>query len=336
MPELLLGPLLRYVGETDAVIWVETTGPCEVEVLGARERTFCVCGHHYALVHPDGLSPGTRHEYEVHLDGEPAWPPAASDFPPSGFSTFPAEGPLRIAFGSCRVAAPHEPPYSLRKDADDRGREIDALRTLALRMRERPTEEWPHLLLMLGDQVYADEVSPATGAFAESRRDTQEPPGTRVLDYEEYARLYHESWSEPVIRWLLSTVSTAMIFDDHDVHDDWNISAAWVEEMRQTDWWDEHVVAGLMSYRVYQHLGNLAPEAHRDLELLQQVREAGDGAEVLAEFAFRADRQTAGSQWSYCRDVGGTRVVVVDSRAGRVLEEGRRSAGGPRSPWRAR
>ena len=79
-----------------------------------------------------------RHEYEVHLDGEPAWPPAASDFPPSGFRTFPAEGPLRIAFGSCRVAAPHEPPYSLRKDADDRGREIDALRTLALRMRERP------------------------------------------------------------------------------------------------------------------------------------------------------------------------------------------------------
>ena len=36
----------------------------------------------------------------------------------------------------------------------------------------------------------------------------------------------------PTIRWLFSTVSTAMIFDDHDVHDDWNISAAWLEEMR--------------------------------------------------------------------------------------------------------
>ena len=37
-----------------------------------------------------------------------------------------------------------------------------------------------------------------------------------------------------------------MIFDDHDVHDDWNASDAWVEEMRKTDWWDEHIVGGLM------------------------------------------------------------------------------------------
>ena len=92
-------------------------------------------------------------------------------------------------------------------------------------MRGQSREEWPDLLLMLGDQVYADEVSPAAASFAESRRDTDEPPGERVLDYDEYARLYRESWSEPVIRWLLSTVPTAMIFDDHDVHDDWNISA---------------------------------------------------------------------------------------------------------------
>ena len=75
-------------------------------------------------------------------------------------------------FGSCRVAAPHEPPYSLRKDEDERGREVDALHTLALRMRDEPREEWPDVLLMLGDQVYADEVSPATRAFIETRRDT--------------------------------------------------------------------------------------------------------------------------------------------------------------------
>ncbi len=34
MPELLLGPLLRYVGDECAVFWVETDEPCEVEVLG--------------------------------------------------------------------------------------------------------------------------------------------------------------------------------------------------------------------------------------------------------------------------------------------------------------
>ena len=50
MADLVLGPVLRYVGDTQATVWVETDGPCEVEVLGTRERTFHLSGHHYALV----------------------------------------------------------------------------------------------------------------------------------------------------------------------------------------------------------------------------------------------------------------------------------------------
>ena len=86
---------------------------------------------------------------------------------------------------------------------------------------------------MLGDQVYADEVSPETLAFIRKRRDVRKPPGEEVADFEEYTRLYRESWEDSHIRWLLSTVSISMVIDDHDVHDDWNISAAWVEEMQQ-------------------------------------------------------------------------------------------------------
>ena len=36
MPRLLLGPLLRYAGGTQATVWVETDAPCEVAVLDAR------------------------------------------------------------------------------------------------------------------------------------------------------------------------------------------------------------------------------------------------------------------------------------------------------------
>jgi hypothetical protein len=324
MPSLVLGPLLRYVGETEAVIWVETDMACEVEVLGTRERTFCVCDHHYALVCCGGLEPGAWHEYEVLLDGERVWP-RADGFPPSAFRTYPKDTPLKLVFGSCRVAAPHEPPYTLRKDEDERGREIDALHTMAYTMRDQPREEWPDVLLMLGDQVYADEVSPATLAFIETKRDTDDLPGERVLDFEDYTRLYLESWSDPAIRWLMSTVSTAMIFDDHDVHDDWNISEAWLKEMRSHHWWNEHIKGALSSYWVYQHLGNLAPEAHQDDELLNRVKAAEDAEDLLEEFAFRADRETAGTRWSYCRDLGDTRLIVIDSRAGRVLEEGKRS-----------
>jgi hypothetical protein len=324
MPKLILGPLLRYVSEDEATFWVETDAPCEVEVLGTRERTFCVCGHHYAIVCANGLEPSTWHEYEVRLDGELVWPEPDDERPPSAFKTYPKERPLQLLFGSCRVAAPHTPPYSLSKDEDERGREIDALHTLAERMQREDRERWPDALMMLGDQVYADEVSPATMSFLEARRDMDEPPGRRVLDYEEYTELYKESWSDPEIRWLLSTVSSAMIFDDHDVHDDWNSSERWLEEMRATDWWGEHCIGALTSYWVYQHLGNLTPELIRENPILAKLKEDDDGEETLAEFVRGGDREREGSRWSYCRDVGGTRLIVIDSRAGRVLDEGKR------------
>ena len=229
----------------------------------------------------------------MKLDGERVWP-RDDGFPASSFHTYPKETPLQIVFGSCRVAAPHEPPFSLKKDQDERGREIDALRTMALRMRDEPRESWPDVLLMLGDQVDADEVSPGTRSFIETRRDPSEPPGERVLDFEDYTQLYLESWSDPAIRWLFSTVSTAMIFDDHDVHDDWNTSAAWVEEMRAQDWWEDHIVGALGSYWVYQHLGNLAPEAHRDDELLACA--IGTGRLVLPTQILELDRFDVGFQ----------------------------------------
>jgi len=317
--------MLRYVGEQTAVVWVETDRPCEVGVLSATAPTFHVEGHHYALLRIDGLEPGTPHEYEVMLDGERAWPPEDSEYPPSVIRTYPRDGELRVAFGSCRLTVPHEPPYSLPRDEDERARETDALYALAARMRSEPNDRWPQLLLMLGDQVYADEVSPETARYIERTRDTDQPPGERIANFEEYTRLYQEAWGEPTLRWLLSTVSTAMIFDDHDVHDDWNISEAWVEEMRALDWWEGHIESAFMSYWLYQHIGNLGPEDQSDDDLLAKVQASDDGGAALREFAGRADREADGTRWSYCRDLGNTRLIVIDSRAGRVVEEGHRS-----------
>jgi hypothetical protein len=320
MPDLVLGPLHRYAGETEATVWVETSDPCEVEVLGQSERTFCVEGHHYALLMLTGLEPGTTYPYEVRLDGEPRWPEPASPFPPSVIRTLAAGQDLDVAFGSCRVALPHEPPYTLSPDEDERGREWDALYALALRMRDEPPDRWPDRLLMLGDQVYVDEGSPAARERIKARRDTSAPPGLGVKDFEEYTWVYQESWGDPVIRWLLSTVPTAMVWDDHDMHDDWNISASWVREMRAEPWWAERVEGGIMSYWVYQHLGNLTPHELRELDLLRRVRSVADAGPLLREFAHKADHEAEGTRWSYRRDWGRVRLVVVDSRAGRVLD----------------
>src|SRR4051794_20689912 len=131
MADLLLGPLLRYVGATEATVWVETDAPCEVEVLGARAASFSLEGHHYALVRIAGLEPGRRFEYEVELDGERRWPAAGSELPPSVIRTPGPGDTVKIAFGSCRVAAPSEPPYTLTRDEHESGYEFDALRVLA-------------------------------------------------------------------------------------------------------------------------------------------------------------------------------------------------------------
>ena len=289
MTELILGPMLRYVSQTEATVWVETDAPCEVEVLGRRERTFCIDGHHYALVCLDDLEPGSSQEYEVKLDGEPVWP-IDDGFPPSVLRTVSSDGRLRVVFGSCRVAVPHHPPYTLTKDEDpEHGREIDALYALAMRMRELPVEEWPDILLMIGDQVYADEDAPETRQFIRERRGTDGEPGDEVADFEEYTRLYRETWGDEAIRWLLSVVPSAMIFDDHDVHDDWNTSISWLEEMRAKPWWDRRITGALASYWVYQHLGNLSPDEIEERGVLAHVKSEPDAGHALHEWAREVD-----------------------------------------------
>jgi hypothetical protein len=63
------------------------------------------------------------------------------------------------------------------------------------------------------------------------------------------------------------------------------------------------------------------------------VREPGDAAAVLADFAVRADRRAEGIQWSFRRDFSGVRVVVIDSRSGRVLDGERLMVGEAEWQW---
>ena len=321
-PELILGPLLRYAGTEHATFWVETSAPCNVEILGHGARTFSVEGHHYALVVVDDLEPASVTPYDVRLDGRLVWP-LPDGRPQPVVHTRHHERRGRFVFGSCRVGGP--PPSRLTRPWPEDLREIgiDALWTYSKQLQGGEAE-WPDALFLLGDQVYADEVSPRTLEFIESRRDTTLAPGEQIADFEEYTRLYRESWSDPEIRWLFSTVPTAMIFDDHDVHDDWNISWRWVREMRSKPWWEARIKGAFMSYWIYQHLGNLSPPELAAEPMFQLVQEDDDAGPRLRRFAEMCDRESAACRWAYFRDFGKTRLLVVDSRAARVLADDRR------------
>jgi hypothetical protein len=341
MTGLVLGPLLRHVDDTSACIWVETDDAATVALKAgehhAKAPTFRAHGHHYALVCVEGLEPGSRTPYTVEIDGRQVWPEPDSRYPDPQIATISPDKKIRLAFGSCRTSVTHD-------KAGNKLHGVDAMRAYALRMAgitdqahdddPDPGDQvrWPDLLLFLGDQVYADETTDEMKRFIESRRSLEEPPWAELKDWEEYAHLYKLAWSDPANRWLLSTLPSAMIFDDHDIRDDWNTSQAWRDEMEATDWWHDRVVAGLGSYWVHQHLGNMTPAERAEDEIWQQIaehadeRDEYDATELLDTFAERADQEPASYRWSYARELGpDARLVVIDSRAARVLEDGERS-----------
>ncbi len=329
MPALVLGPLLRHVSTTSATVWVEVDEACTVTVLGHEARTFCVHGHHYALVVIDDLEPGSTTPYRVELDGASAWPIAGSPFPDSTIRTLDGDGPLRVLFGSCRASAPHHPPHDLEPGRDPRQRGVDALRAHGLRMLGQQPSEWPHLIICLGDQIYADDPSPKAQRRMKRRRRRrhEEAPDDVAADFEEYRNLYLEAWTPDVERWLLSVVPSTMIFDDHDMIDDWNISRAWVDDIRAEPWWREHIVGGLVSYWIYQHLGNLDPDRIEQEGLLAELLQEDDGEPALRRWAEESEEFTpvpGGYHFSFMRDLGRTTLVVLDCRNGRDLEQGAR------------
>ncbi|HEX9225394.1 MAG TPA: alkaline phosphatase family protein, partial [Arthrobacter sp.] len=191
---LVLGPMMRYVDETSASIWVETRTAARVTLrAGGRDwvtATFAVHGHHYALVELDGLAPGTVTPYVLDVNGSQVWPDPASEFPPSMIATLQTGKPLRMAFGSCRTSVPHD-------ESGNRTHGVDSLRAYALEMASGGDQPWPDLVAFLGDQVYADLTSEQMQEFIRARRDIDEPPGEELKDFEEYAHLYNLAWSDP-------------------------------------------------------------------------------------------------------------------------------------------
>jgi PhoD-like phosphatase len=336
---LLIGPVLRRVVDTRATIWVETAAPAVVTVraeggAGGSAQTFTAYDHHYALVVVEGLPADAITPYEVFVDDEKVWPEPDSAYPRSVIRTRLGDDggqPVKLIFGSCREATPKSMGKKLPPDA------LDAF---ARRLMNDEGAR-PDLMVLLGDQVYADMTSHEVRRFLRKHRKRRkakltDAPPHQVVSFHEYTRLYLESWRDPEIRWLLSTVPSVMIFDDHEIIDDWNSSASWRVAAKEQSWWSERITSGLASYWVYQHLGNLHPDELATDALYPKVTAAGDATEILREFGQRVDLEADAAhdterwratqyQWSYRVDIGRTRLVVLDNRCSRVLDPAHRA-----------
>jgi hypothetical protein len=263
----------------------------------------------------------------VYLDDRVVWPAADSPYPESVIrtrATDDREQPVSMIFGSCREATPQATTRKLPPDA------LDAY---ARRLMADPADPAlrPDLIVLLGDQVYADNTSAKVRRFIKRNRPAGgRAPADQVVTFDEYTKLYLESWRDPEVRWLFATVPSVMIFDDHEIIDDWNTSASWRREIAEQPWWRERISAGLASYWVYQHLGNLAPDDLLADLLYQKITSVDDGTDLLHDFGLSVDDPDSADntdrpyQWSFALDVGRTRLVMLDNRCNRVLTPGRR------------
>ena len=121
-----------------------------------------------------------------------------------------------------------------------------------------PVEE--RRLPILRDQTQGD-----LGLRNEANRGHSSANGGRhAADFAEYAFLYESAWTTTKnVRAVLAHVPSFLMFDDHEVTDDWNFDATWVRMIHSTRdhyrMWPKTITDALCAYWVYQGLGNKAP-----------------------------------------------------------------------------
>ncbi len=149
------------------------------------------------------------------------------------------------------------------------------------------------------------------------RPDLEQPFSER---YErERARIEQFVATLPKVRRLLAHVPTYMIFDDHDVTDDWNLSAAWEATAYGHPFSRRIIGNALIAYFVFQGWGN-APRSF-DGEPMAQVEAFFSGPtsrrqDALIETLRRLEC------WQYTLP-SSPRLVVLDTRTRRWRSERR-------------
>lgn len=372
---IVTGPIVRFVSSNRAAVWLELRKHHSV-VLHVTDgsdpktkkvsdvfHTTQVGTRYFVMPFIKGLKPATTYSYRIETADVSSDPVnkrprnvkqlrkhknrrvnnltfAGLMFKETVFRTLPVRGAeaLQIAFGSCR---------KWRGGADSKDG-ADAMALYAQTLRER--EPYPQVMLLLGDQIYADDVSPdaskiikavrdksvAIPTSLESTSDSRTIGGIKefhLLTFNEFGHLYSAAWNETEVRKLLANIPTFMIFDDHEVTDDWNISGSWYQQMRRTKGWTSAIVDGLVAYWVYQGWGNIDPlslDARQDprIKIMEDYEKTGkDALPALRELlkASLDDQVFPGSEanrlkWYYDIPTSPP-IFVMDARNDRVLHK---------------
>lgn len=417
---LLAGPILRRITPDELTVWCLATEPLEFaltlqcakdslfdRILSESERWHMPLGTHAHayLIHlkPDTPLPeGVRIDYDLKFSARSGrWVSIAewgADllYPGEPLPGFVIQPRLNsMLHGSCRK--PHHDSRDGLARADQ-----------WLSERLRAPEDWPAVLMMSGDQLYADDVAgpllqaahqlsdrlglwdeQLEGGGVSSNAELRQSPhcyyerecllprdqlsqkvkdkffsGVRkpiftsdsahnhLITFAEVIACYCLVWSPrawdgldlsplslsaphqerytleadaidgfrqqlPAVRRVMAHLPTYMIFDDHDVTDDWNLSAAWERSAYGHAFSRQIIGNALIGYLVCQGAGN-APERIR--------HHLGEYLDAWLERRRNEDHQTliteliAFERWDYLIPVE-PGVLVLDTRTRRWRAE---------------
>jgi phosphodiesterase/alkaline phosphatase D-like protein len=202
MEGLILGPIAGGLSHKRVNLWGRASGPgilyawigrspnLSDAILAGQSMPLSEATGYAGVAPVSGLTPDTRYYFSLTLE-ENRPDPAAGPFP--GFTSFPLPGqprPFSFAFGSC-----------FRPGFQDGGRIFEQIKL-------RQAEDDLRFILMLGDQIYADDYNyNRLGYVARSLSD--------------YREVYRSIWSSPYFQDLLQNLPAFMTLDDHEVDDDW-------------------------------------------------------------------------------------------------------------------
>lgn len=231
------------------------------------------------------------------VDGSTAWR-WELDLPRGGARSYSVEGktfplavpsvgePLRQAYVSCNG-------FSSKKLADTTKDPFGPWREIGVRHAAKPF----HLLLMGGDQIYADQVldlAQLGGWSDRTRKEKIRLPWTaarRAATERFYHKLYLARWAQPEMAAAFATIPTLMMWDDHDIFDGWG-----------------SYDADLQACPVYQGVFAAARDAFR---IFQQQCAPGE----------RVPGAMSSDDFGFCYEVDGIALWVPDLRSKRTQDQ---------------
>ena len=142
------------------------------------------------------------------------------------------------------------------------------------------------------------------------------PPQSHQMYLDEYAAIQDFITGLAQVRRAMAHVPTYMIFDDHDITDDWNLTRGWEEAAYGNPFSKRIIGNALVAYYLCQGLGN---QLHRHNELIAQ-HDTWFSDQGVKQHDHLVDTVLAFDQWHYHLPTS-PKMLVLDTRTQRWRSE---------------